>query len=583
MDFGDDISSNSTVRNWEKLNKSVEKGYILAKRANKRMSIRKIFPKEYVSVPVNLYIFETVLKSIIEKDDINCIIFSFCVNYLKHFNMVKIVGNTVIPNDEKTSRFLEEYKIVIDFDLVEMELPYSEKDPIGMIYQCLMTEGEKNIQGSYFTPETIVKDFTSIEHKDVTILDPCCGTAGILIAIENVKPENLYGIEKDELTAMIAKCNMIIRFRDCDFYPKIVCSDFISKKHTFHEKFDYIITNPPWGAKLKKSDLAKQRVIKSEESFSICIVNAFGLLKKGGTMRFVLPEAILNIRRHSDIRKFILDNLFVEKIKFYGKCFSGVFSDVIGIYLKKETAQNKNVIIDKNGESHLLNQNVFEKFSDFLFICCTQKDIDLLESIYSVPYKTLKGSVWGLGIVTGDNQKKLSEVKKKSYESIFTGKEVEKYFMKEPKYFILFDKETFQQSAPESVYRSEKKLIYRFIANKLVFAIDTSGTLVLNSANVLIPKIINMNIYSIMAFLNSEIFEYINKVWFNQIKVLKSNLLKLPFPLISDDINEELSNLISQVYYDKTAHDRIQQIIYKTFRLDNASVQHIKKTIADKS
>ena len=579
MNLGDDISSNSTIKNWEKLNKSLETGYILSKRANKRMSVRKIIPKEYLSVPDNLSSFESILKIIIEKDDINCIIFSLCINRLKYFNMVKITGNSVVSNDLKAERFLDEYKISIDFELLDAQLPENEKDPVGMLYQCLLTEGEKNIHGSYFTPQTIVNDFTSVEQKNMKVLDPCCGTAGMLMSVSGVPPENLYGIENDALTAMIAKCNMIIRFRDSRFYPNIICADFISGENLFAEKFDYIITNPPWGAKLNSEDIPGQTVVKSKESFSVCLLNACGMLKERGIIRFVLPESILSVRRHADIRRYILENLKIEKIKFYGKCFSGVYSDVIGVFLKKETDGKNKVQIEKARKIHLIDQEFYGRFAGFPFLCCTQHDVKILDRLFSVPHTTLKNSRWGLGIVTGDNQKKLSEEKKDSFERIYTGKEVEKYLLKNPKYFISFDKNSFQQSAPESLYRVPEKLIYRFISKKLVFSADTSGSLVLNSANILIPEIVNMSIYSVLAYLNSEVFEYINFIWFNQLKVLKSNLLQLPFPYITAEEDRALSALAKKAAHSKTAHRRIQQIIYSSFRLDEKSVQHIKKRL----
>ena len=579
MNFGDDISSNSTIKNWEKLNKSLETGYILSKRANKRMSVRKIIPKEYLSVPENLSAFESILKKIIEKDDINCIIFSLCINRLKYFNMVKITGNSVVSNDLKAERFLDEYKISIDFELIDAEFPENEKDPVGMVYQCLLTEGEKNIHGSYFTPQAIVNDFTSVEQKNVKVLDPCCGTAGMLMSVSGVAPENLYGIEKDPLTAMIAKCNLIIHFKDSQFYPNILCADFISGRNLFRQKFEYIITNPPWGAQLRQEDIPGHAIVKSKESFSVCLLNACRMIKKNGIIRFVLPESILSVRRHADIRRYILENLKIEKIKFYGKCFSGVYSDVIGIFLKKEENRNNQVLIEKNSRTHSVDQEFYGRFAGFPFLCCTQHDVRILDRLLSVPHTTLKDSRWGLGIVTGDNQKKLSEEKKDSFERIYTGKEVEKYFLKSPKYYISFDKNSFQQSAPESLYRVPEKLVYRFISKKLVFAADTSGSLVLNSANILIPEIVNMSIYSVLAYLNSEVFEYINMMWFNQLKVLKSNLLQLPFPYITAEEDIALTALAKRASRSRTAHRRIQEIIYSSFSLDMKSVMHIKEKL----
>ena len=55
-----------------------------------------------------------------------------------------------------------------------------KKTFIGIIYQCLQTEGEKNVKGSYFTPQyitdNIIKDI-EFDRND-KVLDPCCGSGG---------------------------------------------------------------------------------------------------------------------------------------------------------------------------------------------------------------------------------------------------------------------------------------------------------------------------------------------------------------------------------------------------------------------
>ena len=53
-------------------------------------------------------------------------------------------------------------------------------------------------------------------------------------------------------------------------------------------------------------------------------------------------------------------------------------------------------------------------------------------------------------------------------------------------FYTTFDRDRFQQSARESLYR-KPKLVYRFIARELVVALDTSGAFTLNSANIIVP------------------------------------------------------------------------------------------------
>ena len=50
------------------------------------------------------------------------------------------------------------------------------------------------------------------------------------------------------------------------------------------------------------------------------------MLKDEGVLSFVLPESILNVKIHSDIRKYIFKNYFISRIEQKKKIFKNVFS-----------------------------------------------------------------------------------------------------------------------------------------------------------------------------------------------------------------------------------------------------------------
>ena len=93
------------------------------------------------------------------------------------------------------------------------------------------------------------------------------------------------------------------------------------------------------------------------------------------------------------------------------------------------------------------------------------------------------------------------------------------------------------------------------------FAYDDKQRLFLNSANILIPKLEEYSIKDVMAFLNSTLFQYIYKMKFNELKVLKGNLLELPFPFI-------LPN-------GKLTDDKI----FELYDLTNDEISYIKNTV----
>ena len=163
---------------------------------------------------------------------------------------------------------------------------------------------------------------------------------------------------------------------------------------------------------------------------------------------------------------------------------------------------------------------------------------------------------------------------------IYTGKEISPYVLKEPVKYIEYNRSEFQQVAKEEIYRADEKLVYKFISNKLVFAYDDNQSLFLNSANILIPKIPNMSIKSVMAFLNSELYQYLYLVLFSEIKILKGNLLELPFANISSEKNEEISFYVDEIIAgDDSYHDNLQDAIYNIFEITETQRKHIKEKL----
>src|SRR5690606_28068426 len=136
-------------------------------------------------------------------------------------------------------------------------------------------------------------------------------------------------------------------------------------------------------------------------------------------------------------------------------------------------------------------------------------DESIIEKVLERKRYDLSESIWALGIVTGNNKEKLHLEAGKNLEKIYTGKEITPYTLKPSKYYINYDRSQLQQVAKDEIYRAKPRLVYKFISKKLVFAVDESASLFLNSANILVPKVPNMSVKSVSAFLNSELYQYL--------------------------------------------------------------------------
>ena len=162
-------------------------------------------------------------------------------------------------------------------------------------------------------------------------------------------------------------------------------------------------------------------------------------------------------------------------------------------------------------------------------------------------------------------------------EKIYTGKEIQPYRLKEVQNYIFYDRANLQQVAKEEIYRAPEKLVYKFISNRLTFAYDDSSSLFLNSANILIPAIPFMGVKTVMAFLNSSLFQFMYSKLFGEVKTLKGNLIELPFPQITEAENDEISALVDDVLNGSTSTQRvIDDYIFSIYGLSNEQKKYVR-------
>lgn len=564
------LISAATKRNWEKLN--TESSERLKRRANKSQSEKFIVPENYISTDgLESLISQVAECSFSNKDIFYCL----CLHKL-----------SILQNNPNVSRFISEYNsaINIHFHIPEDVLRDTKRDWLGFLYQMRMPEGQRNLQGQYYTNHRVVREMLSgiSIRPDQTFLDPCCGTGAFLMNAGANSLSQLYGVDNDEIAIMIAKTNLIALYPNDHVYPQLYNEDYLedtvfSSSHIVGKEYDYIYTNPPWG--ISKTYQYASDIIHSGERSSLFFVKAFGQLKHGGQLSFLMPSSLLKIKVHQDLRSFIMTKTMIEDISLFNERFNGVFTDFFSITVtRQDSVAEQSYFVKKDDQVTRINKRIVGAETEIELNDSDEQEI--LALIEAKGYDNLSNSIWALGVVTGDNRNKLKKEKERGYEVIYTGKDIGKYCLKSPSNYILYDRAQLQQCAKDEYYRCPEKLVYKFISKSLCFAYDNSSSLFLNSANILIPCIQGMSIKTVLAFLNSELFSYYYSKKFTDIKILKGNLMTLPFPKVSLQQDSEISGLVNRVLNGEThLSDTINEYIYSIYGFSPSIIKRIKTDI----
>lgn len=627
--------STATVRNWikngqlptynknnnyffyrtdvEKIKSKLLSGELekLNKRANKIKAKRTFIPEEHIKAKTNLDEFNHVIN-FIQKNNIKTTIalFLLSLNFLKKEKILLTVNIEDIEEGKEllftNKQIQEEINLwLLDFRsenikphfsfLLNCKLP-KQRDILGIFYQSLLFEGKKSQNGSYYTPSSIVNDIIKdYVKKDSKVLDPCCGTGQFLLAFSDIveNPLNIYGIDCDKIAVRIARLNILVRFKNKNFVPNILCKNTLfdidnDDLFNFHNNkdikdFDVVATNPPWGVHFFKAEIKRLKKlypqITSFESFSYFLIKSLNLLCSSGVVSFILPESILNVRTHKDIREIILKTAQIKKVIYFNRIFKNVFTSVIRLDLEKNNKKVKQTAIHNINKKYKVQQIKWMSNHDFIFdIHSNNFDSKIIDKIYKTKHTTLKNKAsWALGIVTGNNKKFITDKNKSGFEPIYKGKDIKKFILDKPSSYIQFQPEKFQQVAPEKKYRAKEKLIYKFISKNLIFAYDNHKRLTLNSANILIPEIPDYPIKVIASLFNSSLYQFLFQKKFSSIKILRNHIEALPLPLWDKKTFSKITKLVDRVMQNQSKFQELDSYITNKFSLSEKEKNYINK------
>jgi type I restriction-modification system DNA methylase subunit len=281
--------------------------------------------------------------------------------------------------------------------------------------------GAKKKRGIYYTPDYIVNyvvDHTlgrylwgtedgkpgEVNPKNpddissLKILDPACGSGSFLAYAFDVlahfysryDPDNktrwhitilqkhLYGVDLDsdavDITGVILKLKALEgldQIPDNLPEPNVKHGNFLIPdpdcKAFFDGGFTMILGNPPYGAKLSKSERklinSQYQTCKSSDSSSLFIEKSINLLNQNGILGFVVPKSLSYVVSWQPIRGFLLEECRIIEIADASKAFKNVRLEQMVIITQKNHKPGRRTTVSVLRPENLFTSHTIDRSS----------------------------------------------------------------------------------------------------------------------------------------------------------------------------------------------------------------------------
>lgn len=170
------------------------------------------------------------------------------------------------------------YLVVEKFANIDLHPEAVDNTQMGLVFEELIrkfAEISNETAGEHFTPREVIRlmvNLLFIEDDEVlqpgnavvrTIYDPTAGTGGMLSVAGEFLLEhnpaarlNMFGQELNDESYAICKADMLIKGQDVG---NIVAGNTLSDDGHAARKFDYMLSNPPFGVEWKKVEKAVRK------------------------------------------------------------------------------------------------------------------------------------------------------------------------------------------------------------------------------------------------------------------------------------------------------------------------------------
>lgn len=183
---------------------------------------------------------------------------------IKYFDFDVQIDKLDDPKSDLLFQIVKSFQEIDLEDMTSMEMGYVFEDLIRRF-----AEQSNETAGEHFTPREVIRLMVNLlfsEDREVltkegivkTVYDPACGTGGMLSVAEQylkeLNPEAsliLFGQEINPESYAICKSDMLIKAQDVN---NIKIGNTFTVDGLETERFDYMLSNPPFGVDWKKAE-----------------------------------------------------------------------------------------------------------------------------------------------------------------------------------------------------------------------------------------------------------------------------------------------------------------------------------------
>lgn len=442
-------------------------------------------------------------------------------------------------------------------------------------YESSLDANFRKDNGIYYTDLSLAEKMIDELHlhKNMVIMDPCCGSGAFLYAAKKKNYVNLYGTDLDKRAVNLCSNSIDgVFFRNADSIwisgEKLLSNIGVNKIP------DVVIGNPPYVplANIEQyhcdNGFLHKVLMAGRNLFVASLMRSFEIVKEGGVVSYIIPKNFLHVPSYGLLRKEILRDKTIISITDIGEYFKNVRGEQIVFTVKNEKAiANHKVAIKKlvNNDFVCMSNIPQDFYEDEIMLFNSEEDYLLYKKL-SNSYQKLSNLCKGY----------IGRGRSKNFEAV-TGKEIRKFGYKN-KVVPSNGNQIFIQN----IYSTEAGIIAAFGGN-----LEASETVTIFTDGD------SKKCKYILGVLHSRLCNfYLYKYCYNSSKLTMHTdakyLGKIPLPSLEmqSKYYKQLLKIVEHLecieYMNKEwflSMERLNDIVYEMYGLTNEEIKYIDETM----